>query len=190
MEYNGKIQNIIKQENLKLFLDNNPKNIEYIIVINLLPEKINFQAIANIRNNITFYKSSFDYDSFIKIDEYFKFCKELNKIFDFIIQLKKTNSITLIKENKTVFLSLKIIQSIENIIKIPIDESDLNTNTITVVKLLLKEKNSEIQELKEEIQYIESKYKKRLIKRDIKGYIYDFSFVEKEIEKQLKKDVI
>ena len=29
-----------------------------------------------------------------------------------------------------------------------------------------------------------------MIKRDIKGYIYDFSFVEKEIEKQLKKDVI
>ena len=29
-----------------------------------------------------------------------------------------------------------------------------------------------------------------MIKRDIKGYIYDFSFVEKEIEKQLKKGVI
>ena len=47
------------------------------------------------------------------------------------------------------------------------------------MQLLLKEKNSEIQKLKEEMQYIEDKYKNRLIKRDIKGYSYNFTFIEK-----------
>ena len=190
MEYKQKTLNIIKQENFKLFLDNNPKNAEYIIEINLLSEKINIQVLKNILNNIALYESFFDYDSFVKIDEYFKFCKEIDKIYDFFIQLKQSNSITLIKENDTIFLSLKIIQPIENIIKIPLNESDLNINAMNAVKLLLKEKNLEIQKLKDEMQFIEDKYKNRLIRRDIKGYTYDFAFIEKEIEKQLKKDVI
>ena len=182
--------NLIKQEYFKLFLDNNQNNPEYIIEINLISDKLNIQAIKNILNNIIFYESSYDYDSFIKIDEYFKFCKEINKIYDFLIQLKKTNSISLIKENEKIFLSLKIIQPIENIIKIPLNEKILDINTVNTMKLLLKEKDSEIQKLKEEIQYVEDKYKNRLIKRDIKGYSYNFTFIEKEIEKQLKKNVI
>ena len=182
--------NLIKQEYFKLFLDNNQNNQEYIIEINLVSDKLNIQAIKNILNNIIFYESSYDYASLIKIDEYFKFCKEINKIYDFLIQLKKTNSISLIKENEKIFLSLKIIQPIENIIKIPLNEKVLDVNTINTMQLLLKEKNSEIQKLKEEMQYIEDKYKNRLIKRDIKGYSYNFTFIEKEIEKQLKKNVI
>ena len=46
--------NINKQENFKLFLDNNPKNPEYIIEINLLSDKINIQAVKNVLNNISF----------------------------------------------------------------------------------------------------------------------------------------
>ena len=182
--------NINKQENFKLFLEGNPKNPEYIIEINLLSDKINIQAVKNVLNNITFFESSFDYDSFIKIDEYFKFCKELKNIYDFIIKLKESNSIILIKENEKLFLCLNVIQPIENKIKIPLNEIDLNMNTINTMKLLLKEKNSEIQKLKEEMQFMEDKYKNRLIKRDIRGYSYDFSFIEKEIEKQLKREVI
>ena len=190
MEYKPEDINIIKQEYFKLFLDNNQTNPEFIIEINILSDKINIQALKNILNNITFYESSFDFDSFIKIDEYFKFCKEINKIYDFIINLRNSNSITLIKENDKIFLNLNINQPIENKIKIPLNEVDLNINIMNVVKLLLKEKNSEINKLKEEMQFMKDKYKNRLIKRDIKGYIYDFAFVEKEIEKQLKKEVI
>ena len=118
--------NLIKQEYFKLFLDNNQNNQEYIIEINLVSDKLNILAIKNILNNIIFYESSYDYASLIKIDEYFKFCKEINKIYDFLIQLKKTNSISLIKENEKIFLSLKIIQPIENIIKIPLNEKVLD----------------------------------------------------------------
>ena len=182
--------NFIKQEYFKLYIDNNANNPEYIIEISLLSDKLNIKALKNILNDITFYESSYNYDSFIKIDEYFKFCKEINKIYDFIIQLKKTNSISLIKENEKIFLNLSIIQPIQNIIKIPLDEKILDNNIINTMKLLLKEKNSEIQKLKDEIQYIEDKYKNRLIRRDIKGYSYNFTFIENEIEKQLKKNVI
>ena len=189
---------LIKDCNFKLLLDNKFNNPEFIIEINLLSGKINFQAINNIGNNILNYESSYDFDAFIKIDEYFKFCKDINKIYDFIIRLKNNKSISLIKENEDIFLSLQINQPIENKINIPLIKSGINNKSVI---LLLDEKNSEIIKLKEEIKNLKAKLENkietnndllrmRLMKRDIRGYSQNLIFIEKEIEKQLKKNII
>jgi len=134
----------------------------------------------------------------IKVDEYFKFCKEINKVFDFILQLKNNKFLTLIKENENVFLCLHLSQPIENIIKIPLNKSLVNNKSII---LSLDNKNKQIIKLKEEIKLLEEKLenkiennndilKERLMKRDIRGYEQNLVFIEKEIEKQLKMNVI
>jgi len=189
---------LIKEENFMLLLDNKPNNPEFIIEISLSSGKINFQAVNNIGNNILNYESLYDFNDLMKVDEYFKFCKEINKVFDFILQLKNNKSLTLIKENENVFLCLHLSQPIENIIKIPLNKSLVNNKSII---LSLDNKNKQIIKLKEEIKLLEEKLenkiennndilKERLMKRDIRGYEQNLVFIEKEIEKQLKMNVI
>ena len=188
------VNNLIKEENFILLLDKQPNNPKFIIEVSLQSGKINFQAVNNTGNNILNYESLYDFDNLIKIDEYFKFCKNINKVYDFILQLKNNNAISLIKENETIFLCLHLSQPIENIIQIPLNKSSVNNKSII---LSLDDKNKQIIKLKEEIKILEKKMEKkedmlrtRLIKRDIKGYSQNLVFIEKEIEKQLKRIVI
>jgi len=189
---------LIKEENFILLLENTPINPEFIIEISLRSGKINFQAVNNIGNNILNYESLYTFDELIKVDEYFKFCREINKVYDFILQLKNNKSLSLIKQNENVFLCLHISQPIENIIKIPLNKSLVNNKSII---LSLDNKNKQIIKLKEELKILEEKLEKkieinndvsraRLIKKDIKGYEKNLVFIEKEIEKQLKMNVM
>ena len=189
---------LIKEENFILLLDNKPYNPEFIIEISLRSKKIKFQAVNNIGNHILNYESLYDFEELIKVDEYFKFCKEISKVYDFILQLKNNKALSLIKQNENVFLCLHISQPIENIIKIPLNKSLVNNKSII---LSLDNKNKQIVILKEEIKVLEEKLEKkieinddllraRLIKKDIKGYEQNLVFIEKEIEKQLKMNVM
>ena len=120
---------------------------QYIIEITLNQGKLNLQAVNNIGNDIINYESKYDFEGFLKINEYFKFCKEINNIYDFIIKLKNSNSLSLLQEKDIIYLCLHLSEPIKDIIKIPLNKS-------------------------------------------IKGYSQDLLFIEKEIEKQLKKNVI
>ncbi len=186
MERNQADENTpIKGYNFKYPLEkNNNNSSEYFIEIFLFKEKINIQIIHIFGNNIFNYESAFNFDSFVKIDEYFKFCKDINKIYDFILDLKNKNLISLNKTNENLFLCLHISQPIENIINIPLNKSLINNKSIS---LLLSLKNSEIMKLKEEINNKNDIVHSRLMKRNIKGYSQNLIFIEKEIEKQLKK---
>lgn len=178
-------------ESFTLLLDNKQNNPEFIIEITLLTGKINIQAVNIIGNEILNYESLYDFDSFIKIDDYFKFCKDINKVYDFILQLKNNKALSIMKENDNLMLCLHISQPLENIIKITLNKSIVNNKSII---LSLHEKNNQ---LKEKIKILEEKFENdyekiriRLIKKDIKGYSENLLFIEKEIEKQLKKNVI
>ena len=180
-----------KEENFTLLLDNKQNNAQFVIEISLSSGKINIQAINNIGNNILNYEALYDFDSLIKISDYFKFCKDINKVYDFILQLKNNKALSLIKENENLFFCLHLSQPIENIVKIPLNKASINNKSII---LSLYEKNKQ---LKEKIIFLEDKLEKnyekmrlRLIKRDIKGYSENLIFIENEIEKQLKKNVI
>ena len=176
-----------KEESFTMVLNNKPNNPEFVIEISLLSGKINIQAVNSIGNDILNYESSYDFDALVKIDGYFKFCKDINKAYGFIVQLKNNNSISLTKENDSIFLCLHLSQPIESILKIPLDKSSLNNKSLI---LSLYDKNIK---LKEKIKVLEDNnrlLKLRLIKRDIKGYSQDLLFLENEIEKQLKKNVI
>ena len=178
-------------ESFTLLLDNKQNNPEFIIEITLLTGKINIQAVNIIGNEILNYESLYDFDSFIKIDDYFKFCKDINKVYDFILQLKNNKALSIMKENDNLMLCLHISQPLENIIKITLNKSIVNNKSII---LSLHEKNNQ---LKEKIKILEEKFENdyeklriRIIKKDIKGYSENLLFIEKEIEKQLKKNVI
>ena len=135
---------------------------QYIIEITLNQGKLNLQAVNNIGNDIINYESKYDFEGFLKINEYFKFCKEINNIYDFIIKLKNSNSLSLLQEKDIIYLCLHLSEPIKDIIKIPLNKSKKSYDLL----------------------------RQRLIKRDIKGYSQDLLFIEKEIEKQLKKNVI
>jgi len=147
--------------------------------------------VNDIENVIHNYESILDFDSLIKIDDYFKYCKDINNIYDFILQLKNNNALSIIKENENLMLCLHISQPIENIIKIPLNKSIVNNKSII---LSLYEKNNQLKEkiklLEEKLENDYEKIRTRLIKKDIKGYSENLLFIEKEIEKQLKKNVI
>ena len=180
-----------KEENFTLFLDNKPNNPHYALEISLFSGQINFQAVNNIGNNIVNYESSYSFEDLAKLDDYFKYCKDINNLYNFILQLKKNNEISLTQENGNIFLIIHVIQPIENIIKIPLNKSPLNNKSII---LSLNESNNK---LKEKIKFLEEQLdnnnkilKSRIIKMQIKGYSHNLLFIEKEIEKQLKKNVI
>ena len=178
-------------ESFTLLLDNKQNNPEFIIEITLLTGKINIQAVNIIGNEILNYESLYDFDSFIKIDDYFKFCKDINKVYDFILQLKNNKALSIMKENDNLMLCLHISQPLENIIKITLNKSIVNNKSII---LSLHEKNNQLKEkikiLEEKLENDYEKLRIRLIKKDIKGYSENLLFIEKEIEKQLKKNVI
>ncbi len=164
---------------------------QYIIEITLNQGKLNLQAVNNIGNDIINYESKYDFEGFLKINEYFKFCKEINNIYDFIIKLKNSNSLSLLQEKDIIYLCLHLSEPIKDIIKIPLNKSTLNNKSIILSYYYenkhLKEK---IKNLEENFQKSNDLLRQRLIKRDIKGYSQDLLFIEKEIEKQLKKNVI
>ena len=180
-----------KTESFTLLLDNKPNNPVFVIEITLLRGKINIQAVNDIENVIHNYESILDFDSLIKIDDYFKYCNDINKIYDFILQLKNNNALSITKENENLMLCLHISQPIENIIKIPLNKSIVNNKSII---LSFYEKNNQLKEkiklLEEKLENDYEKIRTRLIKKDIKGYSENLLFIEKEIEKQLKKNVI
>lgn len=177
----------IQKENFKLILVNKPNNLEYILEICLYPGKIIFQAVNNIGTNISNYQSTYDFNSLIQIDKYFEPCKEIDKIYNFIIRLKNNNSLSIIKENDNIFLCLIISQPIEFKIKIPLMKADININSLI---LLLDEKDKKIKILEEKIEKNDNILREKIIKQNIKGYSQNLSFIEKEIEKQLNKIVI
>ena len=173
-----------KEENFNLFLDNKPNNPHYALEISLFSGKINFQAVNNIGNNIINYESSYSFEDLIKLDDYFKYCKDINNLYNFILQLKKNNEISLTQENGNIFLIIHVIQPIENIIKIPLNKSPLNNKSII---LSLNESNNK---LKEKIKFLEEQLdnnnkilKSRIIKMQIKGYSHNLLFIEKGMEK-------
>lgn len=162
-----------KEESFTLVLNNKPNNPEFVIEISLLSGKINIQAVNSIGNDILNYESSYDFDALVKIDDYFKFCKDINKAYGFIVQLKNNNSISLTKENESILLCLHLSQPIESILKIPLDKSSLNNKSLI---LSLYDKNIK---LKEKIKVLEDHnrlLKLRLIKRDLKDILKIFCF--------------
>ena len=180
-----------KKDNFILLLDNKPNNQEYIIEIEIQSSKINIQTVNNCENNFLNYEASYDFDSLVKINDYFKFSQNINNIYDFIIKLKNNNALSLLKENDKIFLCLHISEPIENIIKIPLNNYEVNN------KAIILSLNHENKKLKEKVKILEEKLEKnnddlkqRLMKKDIKGYSQNLIFIEKEIEKQLKKNVI
>ena len=187
MENNATPIDIKSSDNFLLYLDNK----QFIIEISLSQGKINIQAVNNIGNNIINYESSYAFEDFIKINDYFKPCKEIEKIYHFIIKLKNSKSLSLLNENNIIYLCLHISEPIKDIIKIPLRKSELNNKAIILSYYY------ENKQLKEKIKNLEEKLEKkneliklRLIKRDIKGYSQNLLFIENEIEKQLKKNVI
>ena len=180
-----------KKDNFMLLLDNKPNNQEYIIEIEIQSSKINIQAVNNCENNFLNYEASYDFDSLVKINDYFKFSQNINNIYDFIIKLKNNNALSLLKESDKIFLCLHLSEPIENIIKIPLNNCEVNN------KAIILSLNHENKKLKEKVKILEEKLEKnnddlkqRLMKKDIKGYSQNLIFIEKEIEKQLKKNVI
>ena len=87
MENNATPIDIKSSDNFLLYLDNK----QFIIEISLNQGKINIQAVNNIGNIIINYESSYSYEDFMKINDYFKPCKETEKIYHFIIKLKTVN---------------------------------------------------------------------------------------------------
>ena len=187
MENNATPIDIKSFDNFLLYLDNK----QFILEISLNQGKINIQAVNNIGNNIINYESSYSYEDFMKINDYFKPCKETEKIYHFIIKLKNSKSLSLLNENNIINLCLHISEPIKDIIKIPLRKSELNNKAIILSYYYenkqLKEK---IKNLEEKIDKNNELMKLRLIKRDIKGYSQNLLFIENEIEKQLKKNVI
>ena len=187
MENNATPLNTKNSENFIIYLDNK----QFIIEISLNQGKINFQCVNNIGNDIINYESLYEFEDFVKINDYFKPCKETEKIYDFIIKLKDSKSLSLINENNILYLCLHISEPIKDIIKIPLKKTEINSKAIILSYYY------ENKQLKEKVKNLEEKLEKsnelmkiRLIKRDIKGYSQNLLFIEKEIEKQLKKNVI
>ena len=187
MENNATPIDIKRTENFILYLDNK----QFIVEITLNPEKIKIQAVNNIGNDILNYESLYDFENFLKINEYFKPCKGTEKIYDFIIKLKNNKSLSLLNENNIIYLCLHLSEPIKDIIKIPLNKSEVNSKAIILSYYYenkqLKEK---IKNLEEQLEKNNELMRLRLIKRDIKGYSQNLLFIEKEIEKQLKKNII
>jgi hypothetical protein len=166
-----------KKDNFMLLLDNKPNNQEYIIEIEIQSSKINIQAVNNCENNFLNYEASYDFDSLVKINDYFKFSQNINNIYDFIIKLKNNNALSLLKENDKIFLCLHLSEPIENIIKIPLNKCEVNN------KAIILSLNHENKKLKEKVKILEEKLEKnnddlkqRLMKKDIKGYSQNLIF--------------
>ena len=187
MENNAPELGTKKEENFILVLDNQ----EFPIDISLNQGKISIRAVHNIETDILSYETINDFDSFIKIDEYFKYCKDINKVYDFLIQLKNSKALSLSRENGNINLLLHLTQPIQAIIKIPLNITKVDNKAII---LSLNNENKHLREkiklLEEELVSNNETLRNRLIKRDIKGYSQNLTFIEKEIEKQLKKEVI
>ena len=174
MENNANPLNLKKEENFTLYLDNN----QFIIEISLVQGKINIQIVNNIGNDIINYEASYDFEDFIKINDYFKPCKEIEKIYNFIIKLKYNKSLSLLNENNIIYLCLHISEPINDIIKIPLKKTEVNNKAIILSYYY------ENKQLKEKIKNLEEKLDKnnellrlRLIKRDIKGYSQNLLFI-------------
>ena len=100
MENNATPIDIKSSDNFLLYLDNK----QFITEISLNQGKINIQAVNNIGNNIINYESSYSYEDFMKINDYFKPCKEIEKLYHFIIKLKNSKSLSLLNENNNIFM--------------------------------------------------------------------------------------
>ena len=106
--------------------------------------------------------------------------KGTEKIYDFIIKLKNNKFLSLLNENNIIYLCLHLSEPIKDIIKIPLNKSEVNSKAIILSYYY------ENKQLKEKIKKLEEKLEKnnelmrlRLIKRDIKD-IHKISFLLKK----------